>query len=137
MVRNNKGSLIKAWAKQCEYLDPIAAEVAAINWALELALQEKYVNIIVESDAKFCIDALACPLYESCWKIRHLTAFSLDLALRFNSCIFNWAMRDANLVAHTLAKAAFSYSLPCFCSKDNLPPSVKEAWIRDLILLNS
>ena len=102
-----------------------------------LGLEEHFHNFIVESDAKYCVDALACPLEESCWKIRPLTSLILDLALKFSSCIFNWVKREANHVAHTVAKVAFSHCLPFYCTKDNLPSSVKEAWIRDLFLLPS
>jgi hypothetical protein len=104
---------------------------------LAAAAAEHFVNIIVESDAKSCIDALAYPLDESCWKIRHLTSVSLDLTLSFPLCIFSWVKRDANHVAHSVAKVAPSFCLPFCCFKDNLPPSVKEAWIRDLFLLSS
>ena len=112
-------------------------EVAAIILALELALEEHFDNFIVESDAKYCVDALACPLEESCWKIWPLRSLILDLALNFSLCIFNWVKQDANHVAHAVAKVAYSHCLPFYCIKDNLPPSVKEAWIRDLFLLPS
>uniref|UniRef100_A0A2N9ISW0 Reverse transcriptase zinc-binding domain-containing protein n=1 Tax=Fagus sylvatica TaxID=28930 RepID=A0A2N9ISW0_FAGSY len=121
VARDSNGCLLKAWAKHTPFLDPTVAEAAAIIWALELAAAEHFVNIIVESDAKSCIDALACPLDESCWKIRHLTSVSLDLALSFPLCIFSWVKRDANHVAHSVAKVAPSFCLPFCCSKDNLP----------------
>ena len=38
--------------------DPIIAETFAIKWALELAKEESFTNIIVESDSKICIDSL-------------------------------------------------------------------------------
>ena len=124
VARDSNGCLLKAWAKHTPFLDPTVAEAAAIIWALKLVAAEHFVNIIVESDAKSCIDALACPLDESCWKIRHLTSVSLDLALSFPLCIFSWVKRDANHVAHSVAKVAPS-CLPFYCSKDNLPPLLK------------
>jgi hypothetical protein len=104
--------------------------LACIRWAFR---QYHYWS----SDTKYCIDALACPFEESCWKIRTLTTLALELALNFRLCVFNWVKRDANHVAHCVAKVAFSHCLPFCCTKDNRPPSVKEAWIRDLILLPS
>ena len=93
VARDSSGCLLKAWAKDTPFLDPTVAEAAAIIWALELAAAEHLVNIIFESDAKFCIVALACPLDESCWKIRHLTSVSLDLTLSFPLCIFSWVKK--------------------------------------------
>ena len=56
--------------------------------ALDLALDEHFDNVIIESDAKYCIDALACPLEESCWKIRTLTTLPLELAIKFSFVSF-------------------------------------------------
>ena len=56
--------------------------------ALELALDEHFDNVIIENDAKYCIDALACPLEESCWKIRTLTTLPLELAIKFSFVSF-------------------------------------------------
>ena len=56
-VRDSSGSFIKAWAKQVSSDDPTVAEAFAINWALVLPATKGFDNIIIESDAKICVDA--------------------------------------------------------------------------------
>jgi hypothetical protein len=58
LARNSQDMLIKAWAKLTDTLEPTLAEVAAINWALELAEEEEFKHICIESDAKVCVDTL-------------------------------------------------------------------------------
>ena len=121
IARNLMGSIIKAWTKQVPLLDPIVVKAMAIVWALELALSQKFVKVIVESDG-------------GCWKIRNFSVCTLDLISCFVSCNVQWVCREGNQVAHSLAKAAFSLALPFCCSLDTLPPSVEEAWFRDVVL---
>ena len=59
------------------------------------------------------------------------------LALAFSACSFCWVCRDANGVAHALAKYALSQPSCFSCSGSNLPPFMSEAWIRDLFVLSS
>ena len=58
VAQNSQGMLIKAWAKLTDTLEPTLVEVAAINWALELAEEEEFKQICIESDAKVCVDTL-------------------------------------------------------------------------------
>ena len=53
------------------------------------------------------------------------------LALDFVSCVLVWAKREANLVAHELAKFVSTLASPFSCNQDSLPPSVLETWQRD------
>uniref|UniRef100_A0A2N9IQI4 Protein farnesyltransferase/geranylgeranyltransferase type-1 subunit alpha n=1 Tax=Fagus sylvatica TaxID=28930 RepID=A0A2N9IQI4_FAGSY len=135
-ARDSGGTFIKAWAKQVSSDDPTVVEAFAINWALILAATEGFENIVIESDAKICVDALAGHIDECPWKIRSVTRQSLDLGCKFSLCCFSWVRRDANLLAHVLAKAAPSLCLPfsCCCFQ-SLPPSAKEAWTRDRLAL--
>ena len=137
VARDQKGIITNAWAKEIELSDPVVAEAAAINWALQLAANEEFANICVESDAKVCIDALAGSIDDCWWNIRAITARSLDLAVNFDSCNFLWAGRNANQVAHMLAKVIFSIDSPFSCTSHSLPPSVVEAWNRDLLSFSS
>jgi ribonuclease HI len=127
VARNHRGFIIKAWAKLIDFSDPTMAEAAAITWALELAVIEKFEHICIESDAKVYVDALAAPIDDCLWKIRALISMSLKLALKFSSCNFHWVKRNANQVAHVLAKVAFSLTHPFVCSASSLPTSVVEA----------
>jgi ribonuclease HI len=137
VARNNHGHIIKAWAKLIAAKDPAVAEASAINWAMEQAECENYKSISVESDSKLCIDALSSPIAECPWKIHAQISLSLDLASHFNLCTFLWARRDANQVAHVLAKVALSLCHPLCCNSVSLPPSALEVWTRDLSALSN
>jgi hypothetical protein len=91
----------------------------------------------VEGDAKICIEAITDEACFIPWKILSLVNNIKCLALDFDSCSFCWVHRDANDVAHSLAK--FTSSRPsCFsCNSSNLPLSVQEVWLRDLVTLSA
>ncbi len=104
---------------------------------LELASLEKFRDIIIESDAKSCVDALLGDPQESLWKISFVCFDIHRLALKFVSCSFVWAKREANEVAHELAKLATPFPSPFICFQETLPPSVMEAWQRDVLSFSS
>ncbi len=137
IARNSMGSIIKARAKEVPLLDPMVVKAMAIVWALELALSEKFAKVIVESDAKMCIEDLSYPTDTGYWKIRNFSIHTIDLISGFVSCNVHWVCRERNQVAHALAKAAFSLALPFCCSLDTFPPSVDKAWFRDDVMLTS
>ena len=58
VARDHKGEVLKAWTNNISATDPTIAEASAIRWALELVIQENYLKVIVESDAKNCVDNL-------------------------------------------------------------------------------
>jgi hypothetical protein len=100
-----------------------------------VAKAEGFLEIIVESDARVCVDALSCNVGVFPWTISALTAYSLELVVSFSTCLFSWVKREANQSAHVLAKVATSLCLPFCCCKDTLPPSVCEAWQRNSVVL--
>ena len=100
IARNSMGSIIKAWAKEVPLLDPMVVEAMAIVWALELALSEKFAKVIVESDAKMCIEDLSYPTDTDCWKIRNFSIHTVYLISGFVSCNVHWVCRERNQVAH-------------------------------------
>ena len=123
VAQNSQGMLIKAWAKLTDTLEPTLAKAATINWALELAKEEEFKHICIESDAKVCVDALNSHS-DAPWVIYAQSSYSLELALHFPFCSFNWVKQDANHMAQALAKEALSLCLPFSCNVDSLPPSV-------------
>lgn len=137
VARNSNGIILNAWVKELMNLDSLVAEASAILWAMELATVEGFGKVTIESDAKVCIDELSSSEASSNWKISALIGQSLALVSRFSFCDFQWVRRDANQAAHALAKVAFSLRLPFCCNLDNLPPSLKEAWLRDLFFAPS
>ena len=134
VARDHRGEVLKAWTNNILASDPTIAEASAIPWALELAIQENYLKVIVESDAKICVDNLNGYPEEWSWEISSLCNNSLDFVLRFVSCSFCWTKREANTMAHSLARFALHLTSPFCCNKDTLPPSVLETWFKDVSL---
>jgi ribonuclease HI len=114
-------------------VDPTTSEAAAIKWALTLAKEECFSNIIVENDSLCCIDAINGSNLNAPWEISAICFDISNLALDFVSSIFSWVKREANALAHELAKFAVSASSPFCCNALSLPPSVMEAWQRDML----
>ena len=108
VARDVNGYVFKAWACCVDMGDPVIAEAFAIKWALELAKEESFTNIIVESDSKICIDSLEVNS-TACWKIDPLVSDVNSLATCFLLCCFSWVKREANTVAYTLASVASSF----------------------------
>jgi ribonuclease HI len=68
VARDHRGFVLKAWSKHLDASDPMIAEATTIWWGLELAIQKGFQDIIIESDAKACIDALLGNPQETSWK---------------------------------------------------------------------
>ena len=130
VARNEQGAVLKAWSKFMPNRTPIAAEAKAILWALHLARGENWRMIIVESDAKICInsilDHIGCPQ----WAISSLVSDIWLLEKSFVSCLFFWVKRSGNAATHEAAK----YTLQSFSSfsfySDNLLASVTSVCLR-------
>jgi hypothetical protein len=92
VVRNDLGQVIKAWAKKIHPSEPCTVEVFAIRWAVELAKLESWLEIIVENNAKLCVDALLHESLDFDWSIYTLRSDTLALVLvsEFVSCNFCW-----------------------------------------------
>jgi ribonuclease HI len=131
VARNSAGSIIHFWSKNLLTDDPCIAEATAILWALEIAQTEEFLHIIVEGDAKICLDAIMEELSSCPWRIRSLISNIKCLALNFVFCRFCWVGRCANELAHSLAKFVSTCPISLRCNPSYLPPSVREAWIRD------
>jgi ribonuclease HI len=78
-------------------------------WAIQVAKVENWSSIIIESDSKMCVDAILQDPPDRLWKIAVLCDNVKTLAAEFS---FNWVKREANMVAHTLAKAVPQGNLP-------------------------
>ena len=52
---------------------------------------------------------------------------NMGLGLTFNFCSFCWVRREANNVAHCLAKFASLHNLYLYYNHSSLPPSILEA----------
>ena len=58
-----------------------------------------FLKIIVESDAKVCVDSLTCKAGVCPWNISALNAYSLELAVSFSTRVFGWVEREASQMA--------------------------------------
>uniref|UniRef100_A0A2N9GFD1 RNase H type-1 domain-containing protein n=1 Tax=Fagus sylvatica TaxID=28930 RepID=A0A2N9GFD1_FAGSY len=73
------GHVINGWAKKVETTDPATAEAAALLWALEIAVENKFTKIVVEGDAKLCIDAITIETTSIPWRIHSLVHTQISL----------------------------------------------------------
>lgn len=115
--------------------DPYIAEASTLLWVLEIARAVHVMDIMVESDAKVCIDAFLGTTDYIPWKIQTLISNSRTLSLLFPFVSICWVNREANMVAHCLAKIAAPQAMSLLCNSSNLSPSVYEAWLRDMSFL--
>jgi hypothetical protein len=88
VVRNDMGHVINGWAKKVETTDPATVEAAALLWALEIAVENKFTKIVVEGDAKLCIDAITIETTSIPWRIHNLVHSIKVLAFEFSVCFF-------------------------------------------------
>ena len=133
----SNGDVLKVWTKIVPLNDALMAEAAATLWAVEIAKSEGYQDILVEGDSKICMDALNGS--EENWngKIDNLCFEAKLLCISFVSVCFYWFGREANNLAHSLAKVAASLNSAFVCNQQSLPPSAVEAWMRDVAFIFS
>nr|XP_048325896.1 uncharacterized protein LOC125421310 [Ziziphus jujuba var. spinosa] len=105
VVRDHFRKVLKVQVLR-EHIDiPEAAEAAAILRAVKLALEEGFLNLCCESDAKLIIQSLKNS--DKC--CNHWTAIGfihkiLDLCPYFESICFSWTPRQSNTLAHLASR---------------------------------
>ena len=99
--------MVFACAKRVYSNLPLQAEVEAIKWALSLAKSIDVAAMIVESDSKDCVDALAPSGKRVPWRIIGICNEILNLMSLIPGCHVAWIPRKANKAAHSLAKWSF------------------------------
>jgi hypothetical protein len=134
-AKNDSSSIYLARSKKLNTLDLVVAMEVTILWAFQVAELHKF-PLIIESDAKVCIDVLSNVQLDFPWAIVSYYHDIIYFSRKFASCAFNWVRRGANSVAHNLAEYATLSKSFAFCNIDPLPPSVKEVCMRDVISLS-
>ena len=112
VARNDKGEILKIWAKADCIEDPGVAETKAILF--------DYHQVLVEGDAKVVIDTLLKPSSQGDWTISTIVGDIRHLAWCFLYCNFAWTRRDGNNSAHCVAKLTSSSSY-FVCNSENIP----------------
>uniref|UniRef100_A0A2N9I5P8 Reverse transcriptase domain-containing protein n=1 Tax=Fagus sylvatica TaxID=28930 RepID=A0A2N9I5P8_FAGSY len=136
VARDANGFIHSAWSKHIEVIDPEVAEPSAILWAIQLAKLEDFQNFIVESDSKVPVGCMNGIQAEANWKIAAIVSDVNFLSLDFVSCCFSWVKREANMVAHALAKFAVSFNSDFSCNATSLPSPIRETWQRDMLFVS-
>ena len=115
VARDWRGDLIFSLSKWVETNLPLQAEAKAINLATCVAVNCGFENVVVESDAKTCIEALEAPIDAVPWRISTITADTLSWAFCGQQFIFRWSPRESNKAAHVLASWCLGKNLSgCF-----------------------
>jgi ribonuclease HI len=108
VVRYSKGDFMAASTIFLPYvLSPAVAEAMAMREGLSLANGMGCTNVIMESDSTETIDA--CNGTEAWWEeFAAILADCVDLTSLLNSVSFQYCPREANEVAHDLARDCFA-----------------------------
>ena len=133
VARNEFSEVLKVWTKIHDLCSPTQAEAVAIQWALILAKDENWSNIIVEGDSKICPDALSNAEDPSDWSISSITQDTVVLSTFFDNCKFYWVRRSMNSAAHSAAKYVAALKASFLCNKYDLPPPILKACRQDWI----
>ena len=131
VARNEFGEVLKLWVKIHDLCTPTQAEVAAILWALNLAIAENWCNIIVEGDSKICFDALSKAKDPIDWSISSIIRDAADMSVSFDNCEFGWVKRSLNSIAYSTAKYAIALKVGFLFNNCNLPPPILKAYRQD------
>lgn len=131
VARRSDGSVIKAASKTVwPFLGVERAEIDAFLWAVESGCQEGWQACVFEGDAKVVVDALNGGISRAG---HHQVLIENILASSkvFREVSFVFCYREANLIAHRLAR--WSSSSVCSC----VWPLGGPVWIADLVVSDS
>jgi ribonuclease HI len=132
VIRNEEGVVIGAKCSSCKaFVDPLCAEAMAALCAMEFCCDMGFVNIESEGDSLQVIKGLCRPDF-SLDRIRHFMDAIKQKISRFSVCKWSHYCREANEVAHLLARKASSHCLSHVWVED-LPLFISSSSFRDLL----
>ena len=99
---------------------------------MAILLKESFLQILVDGDSKISFDAIQGESTVP-WFISNIVSNVIELRKVFVSCDFCWVGREANFVAHSLAKFAISFPSNLSCNISSLPHVVCDAWKMNLL----
>lgn len=127
VARNISGDVILAASRTIWSLISVErAELEAFRWAVDLAKHHRWNKISIEGDAQIIVHALQHKLSRG-FHDQVVVDNILEAAKDIHSISFSFCFREANKVAHRLAKWASS----CICS--NVWVDGGPLWILDIV----
>ncbi|OMO91484.1 reverse transcriptase [Corchorus capsularis] len=103
VIRGFNGDVMVSASRELLFVSsPLYAEVHALLFAFELALEWDVTNCVIESDCLIAIKEIKSS--KPCWWDGGNLIYEIrDLALLFDECVFAHVNREANVLAHRLA----------------------------------
>uniref|UniRef100_A0A803Q6H0 RNase H type-1 domain-containing protein n=1 Tax=Cannabis sativa TaxID=3483 RepID=A0A803Q6H0_CANSA len=106
LFRNEEWVVLNISTKKLQYSEPLAGEVAAINWGAEVAVSLNYNNVIFQSDSKGAIEVITTD-HSRVKKLNHniqpLVQRFHTIAHRVELWEATWILRSLNGVADFVA----------------------------------
>ncbi|XP_050365473.1 uncharacterized protein LOC126784002 [Argentina anserina] len=129
IIRDTTGGCIAGASVPCQAVDVDEAETLAILKGLIVARDNGLRNIIIESNSKASIEDITEKRCRN-WRAFHIHNQIRNIMVHFNSCLWNWVPRRANMAAHFVAKLTYRSEGPLYWT--NLPhPSLVSVLARD------
>ncbi|KAL5566025.1 hypothetical protein UlMin_029189 [Ulmus minor] len=123
VAHDSKGDILSWGSKIIPLCSPLVAEACAAEFAIDFAASSRWSAVNFAGDAKIVLDALSSLRSNVFWSI---SAVLDNCILKLNSFVFwsfSFAPREANFLAHNLAR----WALFCSCNAQVLsapPPTV-------------
>lgn len=134
IVRDGIGDVMMSGGRNIEgNMGALQAEAEGVRFGMKLAFEAGLRSIEMESDCSLLIDMLQ-------GKRKEVTAAQVvvndivSLASSFDNCIFSFARRTCNVVAHSIAKAALHFEEPLVFMEE-CPPNLYHLVLADKTLL--
>ena len=107
MVRDSQGWVLAALSEKVDGVQDVEdIEALAIRRAIRFAIQTSFNCVIIESDSLSVVKAIQDTAESSC-HFGNIIEDVKSLSKTMRSCDFLHTKREANQVAHTLARNAF------------------------------
>ncbi|KAJ4757743.1 hypothetical protein LUZ62_068118 [Rhynchospora pubera] len=116
VYRNHEGAFLLGYSERIEKATSCVAELIAVKRGLELALENGWLNVWIEGDAKFVVDLLLKPTrVKSKEHVKHASEIRM-LASLLDHFDASHISRKGNKVADKLAKLGYDINKPTIWS---------------------
>ncbi|OVA02226.1 Reverse transcriptase zinc-binding domain [Macleaya cordata] len=111
VARNSEGALLGCITSVSECSSPIEAEAFAFLLGASFASRFHTERVIIEGDAKLVVQAISGTQEDIPWRIQSHISDLRHVLHRDDNLEFVFIKRDANCVAHSLAKFALDFTV--------------------------